>query len=137
MTGFYLPRKITPLQWTLPRCARSRDNRSLSIHSPMGGKTIDILEAKSEMRSAFMGGFAGRFVSSLIRLIAAALGNWHFIFQEDLFLTPYEDAEYAPPPSRTLGLPIAPFDASACHDYHGSSSRIRSSSNSSTTPFRL
>lgn len=63
----------------------------------MGGKTIDILEAKSEMRSAFMGGFAGRFVSSLIRLIAAALGNWHFIFQEDLFLTPYEDAEYAPP----------------------------------------
>jgi hypothetical protein len=37
---------------------------------------MDILEAQREMRSAFLGGFAGQFVSGLIWLAAAALGTW-------------------------------------------------------------
>lgn len=37
---------------------------------------MNILEAQREMRSAFLGGFAGQLVSGLIWLIAAALGTW-------------------------------------------------------------
>jgi hypothetical protein len=37
---------------------------------------MDILEAQREMRSAFLGGFAGQLVSGLIWLIAAAVGAW-------------------------------------------------------------
>ncbi|MBN1262690.1 MAG: hypothetical protein JXB35_18555 [Anaerolineae bacterium] len=37
---------------------------------------MDIHEAQREMRSAFLGGFAGQLVSGLIWLIAAALGAW-------------------------------------------------------------
>jgi hypothetical protein len=42
----------------------------------MGGSAMNILEAQREMRSAFLGGFAGQLVSGLIWLIAAALGAW-------------------------------------------------------------
>jgi hypothetical protein len=38
--------------------------------------SMDLLEAQREMRSAFLGGFAGQLVSGLIWLIAAALGTW-------------------------------------------------------------
>ena len=37
---------------------------------------MNILEAQREMRSAFLGGFAGQLVSGLIWLIAAALAAW-------------------------------------------------------------
>ncbi len=37
---------------------------------------MNILESQREMRSAFLGGFAGQLVSGMIWLIAAALGNW-------------------------------------------------------------
>ena len=37
---------------------------------------MDILAAQREMRSAFLGGFAGQLVSGLIWLVAAALGTW-------------------------------------------------------------
>jgi hypothetical protein len=37
---------------------------------------MNILEAQREMRSAFLGGFAGQLVSGLIWLVAAALGTW-------------------------------------------------------------
>ena len=37
---------------------------------------MNILEAQREMRSAFLGGFAGQFVSGLIWLVAAVLGTW-------------------------------------------------------------
>ena len=37
---------------------------------------MNIIEAQREMRSAFLGGFAGQLVSGLIWLIAAALGAW-------------------------------------------------------------
>ena len=37
---------------------------------------MDVKDAQNEMRSAFLGGFAGQFVSGLIWLIAAALGTW-------------------------------------------------------------
>jgi hypothetical protein len=37
---------------------------------------VNILEAQREMRSAFLGGFAGQLVSGLLWLIAAALGAW-------------------------------------------------------------
>jgi hypothetical protein len=37
---------------------------------------MDILEAQREMRSAFLGGFAGQLVSGLIWLVAAAVGAW-------------------------------------------------------------
>lgn len=37
---------------------------------------MNILDSQHEMRSAFLGGFAGQLVSGLIWLIAAALGTW-------------------------------------------------------------
>lgn len=37
---------------------------------------MNILESQREMRSAFLGGFAGQLVSGLIWLVAAALGTW-------------------------------------------------------------
>ncbi|MFW5777130.1 MAG: DUF7010 family protein, partial [Spirochaetota bacterium] len=37
---------------------------------------MDISEAQREMRTAFLGGFAGQLVSGVIWLIAAALGTW-------------------------------------------------------------
>ncbi len=37
---------------------------------------MEILEAQREMRSAFLGGFAGQLISGLIWLSAAALGTW-------------------------------------------------------------
>lgn len=37
---------------------------------------MNILDSQREMRSAFLGGFAGQLVSGLIWLIAAALGTW-------------------------------------------------------------
>lgn len=37
---------------------------------------MNIPDAQREMRSAFLGGFAGQLVSGLIWLIAAALGTW-------------------------------------------------------------
>ena len=37
---------------------------------------MNILESQREMRSAFLGGFAGQMVSGLIWLVAAALGTW-------------------------------------------------------------
>jgi hypothetical protein len=37
---------------------------------------MDILDAQRDMRSAFLGGFAGQLVSGLIWLIAAAVGTW-------------------------------------------------------------
>lgn len=37
---------------------------------------MNILAAQREMRSAFLGGFAGQLVAGLIWLIAAALGAW-------------------------------------------------------------
>jgi hypothetical protein len=37
---------------------------------------MNILDSQREMRSAFLGGFAGQLVSGLIWLIAAALGSW-------------------------------------------------------------
>ena len=37
---------------------------------------MNILESQREMRSAFLGGFAGQLVSGLIWLFAAALGDW-------------------------------------------------------------
>ena len=37
---------------------------------------MNILESQREMRSAFLGGFAGQLVSGLIWLAAAALGTW-------------------------------------------------------------
>jgi hypothetical protein len=39
-------------------------------------KKMKVTEAQREMRSAFLGGFAGQFVSGLIWLIAAGLGTW-------------------------------------------------------------
>lgn len=37
---------------------------------------MNILESQREMRSAFLGGFAGQLVSGLIWLVAAALATW-------------------------------------------------------------
>lgn len=37
---------------------------------------MNILESQREMRSAFLGGFAGQLVSGLIWLVAAGLGTW-------------------------------------------------------------
>jgi hypothetical protein len=37
---------------------------------------MNIIEAQREMRSAFLGGFAGQLVSGLIWLVAGALGTW-------------------------------------------------------------
>ena len=37
---------------------------------------MNIHESQREMRSAFLGGFAGQMVSGLIWLVAAALGTW-------------------------------------------------------------
>jgi hypothetical protein len=37
---------------------------------------MNINESQREMRSAFLGGFAGQLVSGIIWLIAAALGTW-------------------------------------------------------------
>ncbi len=37
---------------------------------------MNIKDCQREMRSAFLGGFAGQFVSGIIWLIAAALGTW-------------------------------------------------------------
>ena len=37
---------------------------------------MNILDSQREMRSAFLGGFAGQLVSGLIWLVAAALGTW-------------------------------------------------------------
>jgi hypothetical protein len=37
---------------------------------------MNILDSQREMRSAFLGGFAGQLVSGLIWLAAAALGTW-------------------------------------------------------------
>ena len=37
---------------------------------------MNIIDSQREMRSAFLGGFAGQLVSGLIWLIAAALGTW-------------------------------------------------------------
>lgn len=37
---------------------------------------MNILDSQQEMRSAFLGGFAGQLVSGLIWLAAAALGTW-------------------------------------------------------------
>ena len=37
---------------------------------------MNILDSQREMRSAFLGGFAGQLVSGLICLIAASLGTW-------------------------------------------------------------
>jgi len=37
---------------------------------------MNIRDAQREMRSAFLGGFAGQLVSGVIWLIAAALGTW-------------------------------------------------------------
>jgi hypothetical protein len=37
---------------------------------------MNILDSQREMRSAFLGGFAGQFISGVIWLVAAALGTW-------------------------------------------------------------
>jgi hypothetical protein len=37
---------------------------------------MNILDSQREMRSAFLGGFAGQLISGVIWLIAAALGTW-------------------------------------------------------------
>lgn len=37
---------------------------------------MDILKAQFEMRSAFLGGFAGQMVSGLIWLVSAAISVW-------------------------------------------------------------
>ncbi len=57
---------------------------------------MNILEAQREMRSAFLGGFAGQLVSGLIWLIAAALGTWvspgwygRALFRQHVYFPPY------------------------------------------------
>ncbi len=37
---------------------------------------MNILDSQREMRSAFLGGFAGQLISGIIWLVAAALGAW-------------------------------------------------------------
>ena len=37
---------------------------------------MNILDSQREMRSAFLGGFAGQLISGIIWLVAAALGTW-------------------------------------------------------------
>ncbi|PKN92467.1 MAG: hypothetical protein CVU44_15140 [Chloroflexi bacterium HGW-Chloroflexi-6] len=37
---------------------------------------MNVLDSQREMRSAFLGGFAGQLVSGLIWLVSAALGTW-------------------------------------------------------------
>lgn len=37
---------------------------------------MDILDAQREVRSAYIGGFKGQLVSSVIWLVSAALGTW-------------------------------------------------------------
>jgi hypothetical protein len=42
----------------------------------IGGKAMNINECQREMRSAFLGGFAGQLVSGLIWLAAAGVATW-------------------------------------------------------------
>lgn len=37
---------------------------------------MNVFRSQREMRSAFLGGFAGQLISGLIWLVAAALGTW-------------------------------------------------------------
>jgi hypothetical protein len=41
------------------------------------GATVNISDAQRDVRTVFLGGFAGQLVSGAVRFVSAALATWH------------------------------------------------------------
>jgi hypothetical protein len=54
-----------------------RHSRFAAVHRILFATTMQISDAQRDVRTTFLGGFAGQLVSGLIWLASAALATWH------------------------------------------------------------